>query len=127
QITRNGALDMCWKNYGHDIVNEYRVVLEGWPSVVFNPAVLGHGVLKPILDALLDGTCIWRRLTNKEFAARKIEMVANGGIERVPRKERSEKGKKRGTYSKGKQKARRGNTASDEDEETTHSSSSEEP
>ncbi|KAF8578755.1 hypothetical protein K439DRAFT_1621094 [Ramaria rubella] len=111
EITGNGALDMCWKNY--DIVNEYRVVLKGWPSVAFNPAVLSHGVLKPILDALLD--------------ARKIEMVTNGGIERVPRKERSDKRKKRGTYSKGKKKARRGNTASNEDEETTHSSSSEEP
>ncbi|KAF8583933.1 hypothetical protein K439DRAFT_1617138 [Ramaria rubella] len=64
-LTKNGDLNMSWKNYEQDIINKYRVVLEGWPSVTFNPALLGHGVLKPILDALLD-TC-------------KIEMLKNGG------------------------------------------------
>ncbi|KAF8589445.1 hypothetical protein K439DRAFT_1612678 [Ramaria rubella] len=106
-----GLCERTRMNYEQDIVNEYRVVLEGWPSVTFNPALLGHGVLKPILDVLLD-TC-------------KIEMLENGGSRRESRKERSDKGKKRGSYGKGKKKARRVDTSSDEDDTAQRSSSEE--
>ncbi|KAF8580081.1 hypothetical protein K439DRAFT_1620079 [Ramaria rubella] len=70
EITGNPALDMSWKNYEENIVDQYRVVLDGWPSSVFDPAKLGYKGLQTILDELEDRSCKWCRLTDDEFTAR---------------------------------------------------------
>ncbi|KAF8576594.1 hypothetical protein K439DRAFT_1622766 [Ramaria rubella] len=118
EITGNPTLDMSWKNYEKDIVDEYHVILEGWPSLVFDPLKLGFKGLEPILQAIEDGICKWRWLTDDEFTACKNEVAANGGDKKKVRKERSDKGKKRGTYkgSEGSSKKSHGlDSGSDED------------
>ncbi|KAF8580301.1 hypothetical protein K439DRAFT_1619899 [Ramaria rubella] len=118
EITGNPTLDMSWKNYEKDIVDEYHVIMEGWPSLVFDPSKLGFKGLEPILQAIEDGICKWRWLTDDEFTARKNEVAANGGDKKKVRKERSDKGKKRGTYkgSEGSNKKSHGpDSGSEED------------
>ncbi|KAF8577526.1 hypothetical protein K439DRAFT_1622028 [Ramaria rubella] len=78
EITGNPTLDMSWKNYKKDIVDEYHIILEGWPSLVFDPSKLGFK----------DGICKWWQLTDDEFTARKNEVAANGGDKKKVQKER---------------------------------------
>ncbi|KAF8573857.1 hypothetical protein K439DRAFT_1624757 [Ramaria rubella] len=85
---RNPTLDMSWKNYEKDIVDEYHIILEGRPSLVFDPSKLGFKGLEPILQAIEDGICKWRRLTDDEFTACKNEVAANGGDKKKVWKER---------------------------------------
>ncbi|KAF8580079.1 hypothetical protein K439DRAFT_1620078 [Ramaria rubella] len=116
EITGNPALDMSWKNYEENIVDQYRVVLDGWPSSVFDPAKLGYKGLQTILDALEDRSCKWCRLTDDEFTARKNNIAANGGIKKLARKERSDKGKSRGSYKgKGGRKSRKSDSSEEEE------------
>ncbi|KAF8478343.1 hypothetical protein JB92DRAFT_3149602 [Gautieria morchelliformis] len=115
EITGNGTLDMSWKNFEQDIVDEYRVVIDGWPSSVFDPSKLGYRGLEPILHALEEGRCQWRKLCDDEFKKRQAEIAANGGIKKGPRKERSDKGKKRGSYEKKKNGSDDESCSSDED------------
>jgi hypothetical protein len=92
---------MSWKNFEEDIVDEYRVVLEGWPSSTFNPAQIGYKGLEPILDALEEGVCKFHQLTDDEYAARKDRINAAGGSQKKKRKQRSDKGKRRGAHREG--------------------------
>ncbi|KAF8581257.1 hypothetical protein K439DRAFT_1619194 [Ramaria rubella] len=118
EITGNPALDMSWKNYEENIVDQYRVVLDGWPSSVFDPAKLGYKGLQTILDVLEDRSCKWCRLTDDEFTACKNNIAANGGIKKLARKERSDKGKSRGSY-KGKGGRKSWKSDSSEEEESS--------
>ncbi|KAF8583267.1 hypothetical protein K439DRAFT_1617586 [Ramaria rubella] len=113
EITGNLTLDMSWKNYETDIVDEYHIILEGWPSLVFDPSKLGFKGLEPILQAIED---------DDEFTACKNEVAANGGDKKKVQKERSDKGKKRDTYkgSKGSSNKSHGlDSGSDEDSSTS--------
>jgi len=76
-ITGDYMLEMSWKNYNSDIVDEYRAVLKGWPHQTFDPAKLGLKALVLILKALKSRDCEWNKLTEEEFKDRK-ELLATG-------------------------------------------------
>jgi hypothetical protein len=120
EITGNNALDMSWKNYQENIVDEYKVVLDGWPMVVFDPSKLGYRALEPIMRSLEEGSCKWQKLIDDEYMVRRDELIANGGTKKAPLKERADKGKKRGLYNRNNQV-----DVEDDDEKSSTSSSSE--
>lgn len=90
---------MCWEQYEEKIVNQYHVVLEGWPADTFNPGKLGTQALHDVLHKLTEGFCFWRRLSEQEFVQRQAERAAqyaNGELRVKKRKRRSDAGKPRG-------------------------------
>jgi hypothetical protein len=109
---------MSWKNYEHQIVHEHQVVLENWPSVEFNPGLLGTKELETVMKALEDGDCAWRKLTDEEVVVREHE-ATSAHVPTKKRKQRSDKGKKRGPYPK------KHKISSDSDDSDTSSSQGE--
>lgn len=104
---------MSWKNYEKNIVDEYRVSLYGWPeNVAFDPATLGFKALDRVAKVLESGECSWLALTDEQYKERK-EIRAETEpmlLDRTnQRKERTDKGKKRGAYKK-KKRARAAST-----------------
>ncbi|KAF8573584.1 hypothetical protein K439DRAFT_1624956 [Ramaria rubella] len=73
EITGNPTLDMSWKNHKKDIVDEYHVILEGWPSLVFDPLKLGFKGLESSsrcrLSLGLPGTSQHQRPAERQVCA----------------------------------------------------------
>lgn len=112
---------MEYKKYHQQIVVGHSVELIGWPhSELKSPSSLGNSlpVFLKILDALDNGSCKFRELTQDEVAALDDEYkvkVANGELpDAKPRKIRSDAGK-----SKKRKRVRE----SDQSDQSEHSSS----
>lgn len=90
-------VDMAYKNYEADIVFKYGVALDGWPEDGFNLDNVSRGKLEDIYKALSNGTISWVDLTPEQLAHRRQTLEAQGKAPvRTARKERNDKGKKRG-------------------------------
>ena len=69
------AVNMNYRNYEGQIVEQYGVALLGWPLdhlPVCNPGGLSAADVATLLKALQDGRCRWARLTPEELEARKV-------------------------------------------------------
>jgi hypothetical protein len=96
---------MEWKRYESKIMDEYQVLLEGWPVKDFDLHVLSIKDLEICLEALKgpEPTCYWRKLSEVELIQHQEEIIAKkvaGEITTKPRKKRSDAGKKQGSRSK---------------------------
>ena len=87
-----------WSNY-ELFVAKHRVVLDGWPSdCPMNPDKLSLGSCTIALQALAEGTCKWRCLTDEEFGERRERQRQAGTLPQAkPRAKRSDAGKPRGS------------------------------
>ena len=94
---------MQWKHYWRNIVNRYKVMIEGWPEKIPIANFSDVSTALPDLEMLLrqwrSGKTYWRKLSNDELQALnrdRDEQIENGEIE-VPaaRRPRSDRGKKR--------------------------------
>lgn len=97
-VTNNSTIKMSWKRYEYLIVIQHGVILEGWPNAVFDPNNLGLRELEDILAMILNGKCVWKKLTEDELERRRQEYMtrlANGEVQVQKRKKRSDAGKKR--------------------------------
>ncbi|KIY43037.1 hypothetical protein FISHEDRAFT_12938, partial [Fistulina hepatica ATCC 64428] len=90
---------MEYVQYERKIVQDLGVVLEGWPleEPLTRPSALGSslGKLETLRNALLMGTCKFRKISAEEKAQRYQEWrakIASGEIVDKPRRERSDKG-----------------------------------
>ncbi|KAL0571869.1 hypothetical protein V5O48_010089 [Marasmius crinis-equi] len=91
---------MEFKQFDHLITRRFGVVLEGWPLPKFaNPSELGSALepLGKLKDALVDGTCRFRKLSDAEYTKwlNDHEQDARPG-----RKQRSDAGVARGPRKK---------------------------
>jgi len=94
-ITGDKKAEMSWAVYEGKIVQRYKVHLLGWPEgVAFDLHGLAVKALTKCLDALRgeNPTCYWVTLTDEEVSER-----ARAAAPRPPRKQRSDKGKQRGS------------------------------
>ncbi|RDX41769.1 hypothetical protein OH76DRAFT_1489212 [Lentinus brumalis] len=106
KITGQKNIVMQYKTYDKDIVIERGVELVGWTHEVFTcPSSLPNALepLQKLLQAIDDGQCHFKRLSHSEVAAGEV----------AGRKERVDKGKRRGKYRPRKKPAAQQN----EDEE----------
>jgi hypothetical protein len=93
---------MKWKNYETDIVQQYGVYITGWPKKIpfanLSIASSGKPELNRLLKAWQDRTTMWCAITESERCERKRALDAkyvSGEIPvPIPRKERSDQGKK---------------------------------
>ena len=96
---------MNYNNYDTKVVQKYRVKIIGWThNKLISPFNI-HTVdeLRTLRDALRCGACYWARLTRAELTKHSEEMEmreAAGEVVVVKRKERSDKGKKKGPRAK---------------------------
>lgn len=122
EITGNDTVGMQYENYDEQIVLRYGVILEGWTAPRWaNPSSLSNSVdmLKTLRDALLDGSCYWRKLSQDELKTRReghMEGLRDGSLREKPRKIRSDVGQSRKRKSKAV-------VDSDEDNEDAHHNS----
>ncbi len=93
---------MQYKTYEKDIVIEQGVELIGWTHDVFAcPSSLPNALepLQKLLHAIDDGACHFKRLSHSEIATRRKDYEAKAANGQLPaRKERVDKGVKRGKY-----------------------------
>ncbi|EPS95022.1 hypothetical protein FOMPIDRAFT_37516, partial [Fomitopsis schrenkii] len=99
EITKSKKVQMSYKNFERDIVVEYGINIVGWSHPTWkDPSKLSTSLpaLQTLLDALNSGACHFVRLSKPEHAKRKAAheaKVKSGEI--VPRKIRSDAGRKR--------------------------------
>ena len=100
-ITGKKDIVMNYRNYQTAIICVWGVKLVGWPDGIpfTNPSHLGTVAdLRRIRDALRDNACYWKALTITESEAHEAELQARaaaGEAIKVPRKKRSDFGRKR--------------------------------
>ena len=93
---------MSWTQYGSRIVKAHGVVLHGWPiksEDKFDPSKLTLREAEVVLQALRSGSCRWRKLSEFEEEERRTLETSYMTPSKV-RKERADKGKKRGSYKR---------------------------
>lgn len=96
---------MNYNNYDTKVVQKYRVKIIGWThNKLISPFNI-HTVdeLRTLRDALRCGACYWARMTKAELTrhSKEMEMRESAGeVVVVKRKERSDKGKKKGPRAK---------------------------
>ena len=96
---------MNYSNYDTKVVQKYRVKIIGWThNKLISPFNI-HTVdeLRTLRDALRCGACYWARMTRAELTRHSKEMETRetaGEEVVVKRKERSDKGKKKGPRAK---------------------------
>ncbi|RDX44106.1 hypothetical protein OH76DRAFT_1487325 [Lentinus brumalis] len=121
KITGNTKAVMQYKSYDKEIVCHYGIELVGWTHDVFAcPSSLPTTLepLKILLDAIDNGACHFRRLDTKDLAERRRVLEAKVAEGAVPaRKERHDKGKRRGPYRPRKKASRDEDEDREEDEE----------
>ena len=89
-------MKMKWKDYEKSLVKRYGVQLVGWPrDFPFDIEKLREDDLKLLNKALDNETCRWVRVTIEETEARLADEAASGDVDKLPRKRRSDMGKKR--------------------------------
>lgn len=92
---------MQYVNYEQDIVQRYRVVLEGWTyDKLVNPSELSTAVepLRHLLNAIKNGSCKFVKLSSEERKRRAAEYeakLASGEVTGKQRKTRKDAGVKR--------------------------------
>ncbi len=92
---------MEWKHYFRNVVKRYSIEIQGWPGDIPLETVgdLSCARLEDLLKKLSNGTICWKKLTEDELAQREEEhalQIQNGDISAsLPRRPRSDKGKKR--------------------------------
>jgi hypothetical protein len=99
EVTGNDTVEMSWNNYKEKIVNTHQVILDNWPSDIFNPSEMDTAALEKVMKVLEEGDCKGHQLTDEVFASHKAGIVAD----KVPSKkwkQCSDKGMKRGQYKK---------------------------
>lgn len=120
---------MCYVKYDQNIVTKHKVELVGWPAPIkfANPSEIGNvDDIRKLRQALMVGECKWivqSRGQQAAYAEKVARKVAAG--EQVPkkRKQRSDKGKRRGskggknTSGQGDKRARK-HTGAGETEES---------
>ncbi|KAG0692204.1 hypothetical protein DFH29DRAFT_817992 [Suillus ampliporus] len=89
---------MNYNNYEHAIVEHHGVALDGWPSELLPIRNLsrigGHKSVQLLLNALIEGTCNWMKLTEEELVDRITRNHAREAAEETiykPRKKRTPK------------------------------------
>jgi len=94
---------MCYVKYDQDIVTKHKVELVGWPaSIKFaNPSEIGNvDDIRKLRQALKVGECKWivqSRGQQAAYAEKIARRVATGEQAAKKRKQRSDKGKPRGS------------------------------
>lgn len=102
------TVGMSYVNYEQDIVTKHKVELIGWPaSIKFaNPSEIGTvDNVRKLRQALKVGECKWIAQSRGQQAAYAVKLaakIASGQVAGKKRKQRSDKGKTRG--SKGGKK-----------------------
>jgi len=107
-ITGDPDAEMAYAKYNLDIVDKYRIVLDGWPLKDFvSPSKIRTMKMLEKLAATLKGvdeeepTCGFCKLTREEYeahqAAQEAQATQGETVERI-HKERSDKGVSRGPY-----------------------------
>ncbi|KZT58732.1 hypothetical protein CALCODRAFT_508026 [Calocera cornea HHB12733] len=80
---------MQYARFGRHIEDTYSVTLDGWPTPeLINPSCLGTADLNALHAALLEGTCLFRRMTTDEKARRAGERAKELEKERAKRLQR---------------------------------------
>ena len=92
---------MNYNNYDVSVVLKYKIRLVGWPLDKFASPYNFNTVdkLRDLRDALRCGSCFWMRLSSRELTRHAKEMkerTAAGEVIGTKRKERSDKGSKKG-------------------------------
>ena len=94
---------MCYRKYDQNIVTKHKVELVGWPaSIKFaNPSEIGTvDEIRKLRQALMVGECKWivqSRGQQAAYAEKVARKVAAGEQVAKKRKQRSDKGKRRGS------------------------------
>jgi hypothetical protein len=94
---------MEWKYYWRNVVKRYHVMIEGWPDKIPFRNLSDASSPLPDLENLLrkwrNGKIYWKKLTENEINALDLErnaQIENGELDApVPRRRRSDYGKKR--------------------------------
>ena len=98
---------MNYMNYDIAIVEKHNVELVGWPKAIpfANPSMIGTvGEIRILREALTSGECKWVAQSKRQQAthAAMLKMKRdNGEVIGKKRKQRSDKGKKRGRKDDG--------------------------
>jgi hypothetical protein len=93
---------MQWANYWRNVVQRYRVMIEGWPEnfPFANLSAVSRGLpeLENLLRKWRSGAIFWKHLTSDEFERLEKEheeKIESGDIVEHRRRPRSDRGKKR--------------------------------
>ncbi|KAL0563589.1 hypothetical protein V5O48_018476 [Marasmius crinis-equi] len=106
EVTGLKGISMDYKHFDHKIKAEYQVELEGYPLAKFcAPGELGSalGPLRTLKNALLEGTCYFRKMEPEEFREwhdKYKRDCESGEIPAPDQKTRSDAGKPRGPRKK---------------------------
>ena len=100
-VSRRPTATMSYINYDTDVVQKYSVRLVGYPfpTVISPHQIHTIDAIQTLRDALHAGTCHWLSISGKEVHQHAIETTRRldtGEIIKKRRKERSDKGKKKG-------------------------------
>lgn len=103
QITGDTSARMEWKYYWRNVVQRYQVVIEGWPDNIPFGNLSNYSNSLADLEALLRkwrcGSIYWKEITDHELQQlnkERDERIERGEIDApVPRRRRSDYGKKR--------------------------------
>lgn len=92
---------MNYNNYDVSVVLKYKIRLVGWPLDNFASPYNFHTIdeLRDLRDALRCGSCYWMGLSSREVTQHVKEMkerTAAGEVIGTKRKQRSDKGSKKG-------------------------------
>ena len=109
---------MNYNNYDVSVVLKYKIRLVGWPLDKFASPYNFNTVdeLRDLHDALRCGSCFWMGLSSRELTNHAKEMkerTAAGEVIGTKRKERSDKGSKKGP----RKRTRPAEEVEDEDDE----------
>lgn len=67
EITGIHGINMEWARYEARIVDRYKVALLGWPQNIPFSCEVSASALDVVLNAIMDGTCKWKKLTKREY------------------------------------------------------------
>ncbi|KAI5987668.1 hypothetical protein EDD15DRAFT_2372037 [Pisolithus albus] len=117
QVTGDPRAKMEWRYYFRNIVSRYRVVVEGWPTIVpfvnLSLASSSLSVLEMLLRKWELGSIYWKTLTDGEYNELRKErdgQIERGEITEPMRRPRSDKGTKRARCSTGESSRSRAKT-----------------
>jgi hypothetical protein len=102
-ITDDESVRMEWKHYWRNIVKRYQVIIEGWPDNIpfrnLSDTSSPVSDLEDLLRRWRSGSTYWKKLTAREVQAldqERDKQISNGEVDvPVPRRRRSDYGKKR--------------------------------
>jgi len=100
-VTRCPTAIISYINYDIDVIQKYSVQLVGYPfpEIISPHQIHTIDAIRMLRDALFTGTCHWINISAKEVHQHAVETTRRldtGELVKKKRKERSDKGKKRG-------------------------------